>query len=102
MLFSIPIYVEERANLGAQGSSFTVQPLFHAQPIQRAEKLSRALTRLSNELHQLLQNLGQEPRHDLLAKWTFNPLLEEKTVEVRLELESGSYLAQFFLVGFST
>ena len=68
---------------GASGPAsmptYIVRPLFQSEPVQRAEKLSRALAKLSNDLYQLLHELGQEPRHDQLAQWTFSPLLDETT-----------------------
>ena len=77
-----------------------MRPLFHAQPVQRAEKVGRALSRLTGELTQLLHALGREPRHDRLADWTFHPTLEETTLELRMELTSGSVRRHFFLVGY--
>ena len=100
MIFSIPIYVEERAAGANRPASFLVRPLFHPAPAQRAEKLGRALNKLTADLHKLLFQLGREPRHDHLASWAVPPALEETTVELRLELESGSRLARFFLVGY--
>ena len=101
LIFSIPILIEERSSGPARPPTFIVSPLFHAEPVQRAEKLSRALTKLSNELHDALRLLGDEPRHDALAEWTFNPWFEENTLELRLELTSGSHRKSFFLVGYS-
>lgn len=101
MIFSVPIFVEERSSGLTKPSTFIVRPLFQPEPIQRAEKLSRALTKLSNDLHDLLRQLGEEPRHDALADWTFNPWLEEATLELRLELDSGSHRRWFFLAGYS-
>ena len=100
MIFSIPILVEERPVAEAKPALFTVRPLFRTEPVHRAEKLSRALTRLNNDLHQLLQNLGKEPRHDELADWTFHPQFEEVVAEIRLELSSGSSLRHFLFVGY--
>ena len=100
MIFSIPIFIEERAGDATRGRSFLVRPLFRDEPRVRAEKLSRALSKLGNELHSLLRELGREPRHDDLAAWTFHPLLEETTLEVRLELASGSHRRTFFVVGY--
>ena len=45
MIFSIPIFVEERSSGAARPPTFIARPLFYAEPVQRAEKLSRALTR---------------------------------------------------------
>src|SRR6266850_4234821 len=101
MIFAIPIFIEERSSGPASPSTYIVRPLFQSEPLQRAEKLSRALAKLSNELHQLLHDLGQEPRHDQLAQWTFSPLLDEFTLELRLELNSGSHRRNFFFAGYA-
>jgi ATP-dependent Clp protease ATP-binding subunit ClpC len=101
MIFSIPIFVEERSSGAARPPTYIARPLCYAEPLQRAEKLSRALTKLSNDLHEVLRHLGEEPRHDALAEWTFNPWFEETTLEIRLELASGSHRRTFFLVGYS-
>lgn len=101
MIFSIPIYIEERpAGLNRPGS-FIVRPLFQQEPIQRAEKLGRALSKLTGDLQRLLYELGREPRHEQLAEWTFHPTLEETTLDLRLELSSGSQLRRFFLAGYT-
>jgi ATP-dependent Clp protease ATP-binding subunit ClpA len=100
MIFPIPIFIEERSSGPATLPTFIVRPLFQAEPVQRAEKLSRALAKLSNDLHRMLHDLSQEPRHDDLAKWTFSPLLDEATLELRLELNSGSHRHNFFFVGY--
>lgn len=101
MTFNIPIFVEERSNGANRPPTFIVRPLFEVEPSQRAEKLSRALARLSNDLQNLLLQLGQEPRHEDLARWTFQPTLEEATLDLRLELDSGSQRHRFFLVGYA-
>ncbi|MBL9168877.1 MAG: ATP-dependent Clp protease ATP-binding subunit [Verrucomicrobiales bacterium] len=102
MIFSIPIFIEERSSGPGISPTFVVRPLFQREPVQRAEKLTRALAKLSNNLHQLLLGLGRSPRHDDLAAWTFDPLLDETTIELRLELKSGSHRRLFFLVGYSS
>ncbi len=100
MNFSIPILIEERPAVGGQPTSFVVRPLFHSEPMQRSEKLGRALNRLSADLQGWLYRLGREPRHDRLADWALPPNFEETTVNVRLDLASGSHLKRFFLVGY--
>src|SRR5881394_1422016 len=100
MIFCIPIFVEERPS-GLHPPVFTVRPLFQSEPVQRSERLSRALTKLTNDLHQLLHQLGHEPRHDALAEWTFHPPFEESTLPLRLELASGSELRNFFFAGYA-
>jgi len=101
VIFSIPIFIDERSSGATRPPAYIVRPLFQTEPVQRAEKLSRALTRLSNDLHQLLHDLGHDPRHDELARWSFSPLLDETTVELRMELASGSQRRNFFLAGYA-
>jgi ATP-dependent Clp protease ATP-binding subunit ClpC len=101
MLFSIPILIQERparTDAGASTPLFIVRPVFHAEPEQKSEKLSRALNKLNANLHDLLRGLGDEQRHDDLAEWTFSPSLHQRTLAVRLNLKSGAPLKTFFLV----
>ena len=100
MLFSIPILVEEHCEADAKLTSFLVRPLLHAGPVERADKLSRALNRLTGQLTELLTKLGREARHDALADWTFHPIFEEVTLDLRLELNSGSQKCQLFFAGY--
>lgn len=76
---------------------FNVRPLFHPEPAQSSEKLSRALNKLQANLRDLLFDLSKDRRHDALATWAFNPPIQTKTIEVRLELKSGSPLKRFFV-----
>ena len=101
MIFAIPIFVEERSSGLTSPPTYIVRPLFHCEPVQRAEKLSRALAKLSNDLYQLLHQFGQEPRHDQLAQWTFSPPLDESTLDLRLELSTGSHRRYFFFTGYT-
>ena len=100
MLFSIPILVEEHAQADARLNAFVVRPLWHAEPVERADKLSRALNKLTQKLQESLTKLGRQPRHDALAEWTFHPTFEETTLELRLELNSGSHKCQLFFAGY--
>ncbi len=100
MIFSIPVYVEEMAGPGGV-RRFMARPLFAPGPVQYGEKLTRALTRLGNDLRQILKDLGDSPRHDALAEWTFHPLLEERTLALRIEVESDQRLRNFCLVGYA-
>ena len=101
MIFSIPIFIQENPVRGNHPSHFIVRPLFHPYPVEKSEKLHRALNKLSSGLKQLLYDLGHDSRHDALAEWTFDPILREETLELRLELDSGSELIKLFLVGYS-
>src|SRR5262245_10561640 len=100
MTFSIPILIEERTTSEQMPPTFVVRPLFVSTPTQSSDRLGRALNKLTSDLLQVLRELGREPRHDELARWTFHPDLEETTVELRLELASGSQAGRFFLVGY--
>lgn len=99
MIFAIPILIQERPpNEGGQQPLFIVRSVFHAGPEQKSEKLSRALNKLNSVLRNLLEALGEEQRHDQLAQWTFNPVLQHKSVAIRLSLKSGEPLKEFFFV----
>jgi ATP-dependent Clp protease ATP-binding subunit ClpC len=69
--------------------------------VQRSEKLSRALNKLTADLQQTLHNLGEEPRHDALLAWNWRIPLDETTLKLRLELDSGSHQKDFFLVTYA-
>ncbi len=100
MTFNVPVFVEEKSSSDTRTPSFTVQPLFAQGPTQRADKLSRALARLTNDLQTLLHELGREPRQEALSVWTFQPPLKDVTLELRLDLESGSHRLRLFFVGY--
>jgi ATP-dependent Clp protease ATP-binding subunit ClpA len=101
MIFTIPIFIEERSSGLTSPPTYIVRPLFQSEPVQRAEKLSRALAKLSNDLYQILRELGQEPRHDQLAQWTSSPVLDESTLDLRLELSTGAHRRYFFFAGYA-
>ena len=102
MTFSIPIFIEERSSGPANLPTYHVRPLLQSEPMRWSERLSRALAKLSNDLHEVLHELGNEPRHDELARWTFNPLFDDTTLELRLEVEPQPKLRKFFFVGYQT
>jgi ATP-dependent Clp protease ATP-binding subunit ClpC len=101
MTFNVPVFVEERSTSDNRSPSFTVQPLFAPAPTQRADKLSRALARLTNDLQTLLHGLGREPRHESLALWTFQPTLQDAILDLRLDLESGVQRLRLFFAGYT-
>ena len=96
MIFPIPIYVEEIPSAANQPGRFTVRPLFAKEPVQSGEKLTRALTRLANDLQLQLKALSEDGRHDDLAEWAYSPLLEERTLDLRIELGSNTQRRAFF------
>lgn len=100
MTFVVPIVIEEHP--GPSGVPvYAAYPVFAPEPRESGERLSRVLNRLTAALHKHLLELSRLPRHDELAAWIRSPVLEETTLELRLELGSGlgSQLRRFFLVG---
>ncbi len=79
---------------------YVVRPLQQLTPIRKSEKLQRALTQIQSDLQTLLTELGKETRHDRLAEWCLAPDYETSTLHLRVELKSGSYQGEFFLVGY--
>ena len=100
MLFSIPILVQEQPAGDAKLSTFVVRPLFQPTLVERADRLSRAQNKLTSALQEVLTQLGREPRHEALAEWTFHPALEETTLDLRLELNSGCPKCRLHFVGY--
>ncbi len=100
MNLTLPIYIEEHPNGAGDAPLFLVRPLQHAEPLRKSEKLSRALTQLQGDLHLLLKSLSRDPRHDELAGWCLLPDYETTTLELRIELKSGSQIRRFFLAGY--
>lgn len=100
MNFYIPVFIEEVAPTGGKPPSFIVRPAFDHTLVQRADKLSRALARLTTDIQDHLHKLGTEPRHDALTEWASRGPLEQATLELRLELDSGSQKLRLFLLGY--
>jgi hypothetical protein len=98
--FDIPIFIEELPASGGKPPSFIVRPAFDPAFVQRADKLSRALARLTTDLQNHLHQLGTEPRHESLARWTSRGPLKEATLELRLDLDSGAQKLRLFLLGY--
>src|SRR4051794_36249801 len=80
MKLTIPLYVWQH-----QGR-YTVRPLFFAEPEESDKNLAHALHRLNRALPERLPRLGEEPRHDALARYAFSPALEYRRAEVPVEL----------------
>lgn len=100
MNFDIPIFIEELPASGGKPPSFIVRPAFDPAFVQRADKLSRALARLTTDLQNHLHQLGTEPRHESLARWTSRGPLKEATLELRLDLDSGDQKLRLFFLGY--
>ncbi|RYD81686.1 MAG: AAA family ATPase, partial [Verrucomicrobiaceae bacterium] len=100
MNVTLPIYIEENPRGEGEAPLFLARPLHHPEPFRKSEKLSRALTQLQSDLQLLLKNLSRDPRHDELARWCLLPDYETTTLELRIELKSGSHTRRFFFAGY--
>ena len=102
MTLTVPIYIEERPPGTEHRSGFIVRPLFQLEPCQRGTRFHRVWRQLNENLRSLLRETSRQPRHDALMAWTFAPKLQSTTVECRIELDSGSHLARFFVVNYES
>ena len=85
MTLVVPIVIEEGP--GPAGAPvYTAYPVFAPEPRESGERLSRVLNRLGSALHRHLLELSRLPRHDELAAWIRSSVLEESTLELRLEI----------------
>lgn len=100
MTLSVPIYVEERTAGADRGGGFLVRPLFHGEPCLRGDRFHRVWRQLQDQLRKVLRNLSRAPRQEGLLPWTFAAELETTTLNLRLELDSGSHRHSFFLAGY--
>ena len=86
MNITIPLYIEEQPQLGSNSTLFFVRPLFFYFPFVRDELLSRAETKLAQELRKHLGELGRQMRHDELAAYSFAPEWKEHFLKLSLDL----------------
>jgi ATP-dependent Clp protease ATP-binding subunit ClpA len=100
MKLTIPLYIVLHRPRGG-APLYLVRPLFFAAPARSHEKLERALTLLTNDLRQHLQELGKRPRHDELAAYGFCPHLDCRRLDVPVELRKRTARGWFFFVVFS-
>lgn len=100
MTITLPIYVEEHPRGSGEAPLFVVRPLQQDEPMRKSEKLQRALTQLQTDLHARLLEMSRETRHDELARWCLLPEYESTTLDLRIELKSGSHHRRFFMVGY--
>lgn len=100
MIITLPIYVEEHPRGSGEAPLFVVRPLQQEEPVRKSEKLPRALTQLQTDLHARLLELSRETRHDELARWCLLPDYESTTLDLRIELKSGSHHRRFFMAGY--
>jgi ATP-dependent Clp protease ATP-binding subunit ClpA len=99
MKVTIPVYVEQAK--GQRGMEYRVSPLFRGAPLRRAELLSRALSRLVQDLRSELEEAGREAQHDALAAWTFSPDLETATLNESLLLRHATVKCRLMVAEFS-
>jgi ATP-dependent Clp protease ATP-binding subunit ClpA len=100
MKLTIPLYILLHRARG-ESPLYHVRPLFFPGPARSHEKLERALTLLTNDLRQHLQNLGKHPRHDNLAEYGFCPNLDCHRLDVLIELRKRNARGRFFFAVFS-
>src|SRR6516165_715170 len=99
MYLSLPIYVES-TRPGGGATVYQARPLFFPQPSVKGERLERVLTRLAQDLGQLLNGLGRSSRHDELAKYTFAPRMRTHRLELTLMLRKRTARVRFLFVTF--
>ncbi len=90
MNLTIPILVEETKQADSSTPLYGVTPLLANGPMGRGEHLSRAISHSAHQLRKSLDALGQMPRQDELARWTFCPNISEQTLKARLALRRGT------------
>jgi ATP-dependent Clp protease ATP-binding subunit ClpC len=100
MTITLPIYIEEHPRGSGEPPLFVVRPLQHEEPLVKSEKLQRALTQIQTALQAQLLELSRATRHDELARWCLLPEYTTTTLELRIELKSGSHHRRFFVAGY--
>ena len=96
----VPLLVEETPRPGSPSPMFTVRPLLDDGPHGQDEHLSRAVTKLANELRKQLDGLGRNMRHDDLLRWTFCPEVIEHHLKEKLILRRGTANVRVLVVAF--
>jgi ATP-dependent Clp protease ATP-binding subunit ClpC len=94
MKITIPLSVQSDQGL------FTVRPLFFTSPSVQAQKLERALHKLTQLVRQSLHFLGKGLRHDELARYAFNPELDTRRLDVAIDLRRRTAKCRFLFVQF--
>ncbi|MCF7785230.1 MAG: AAA family ATPase [Prosthecobacter sp.] len=100
MTITLPIYIEEHPRGSGEAPLFVVRPLQQEDPVRKSEKLQRALSQVQADLQTKLLELSRETRHDELARWCLLPDYDSTTLELRIELKSGSHHRRFFMAGY--
>jgi ATP-dependent Clp protease ATP-binding subunit ClpA len=101
MNLTIPLLVSETRPPGTSTPMFGVTPLLERGPSGQSQHLSRAVTKLANELRKHLDQLGRQPRHDQLLRWTFCPAISEHQLKERLILRRGTAEVRVLVVSFA-
>jgi ATP-dependent Clp protease ATP-binding subunit ClpA len=101
MKLTLPLLVQESHRPGSKTPVYSVRPLFFAGPIGRGEHLSRAMTKLAQEVRKRLDDLGKQLRHDGLLPWTFCPTVEEHHLKAKLVLRRGTADCRALVISFA-
>jgi ATP-dependent Clp protease ATP-binding subunit ClpC len=96
---TIPLYIETRKT-PERTQEFVVRPLFFPHPLRKHEKLERAMHLIALDLRLELAELGKQPRHDELARWTFGPNVEPHRLDVKVELRKRTARLRLMFVTF--
>lgn len=100
MTVTLPIYIEKHSRGADEAPLFVLRPLHCDEPVRKSEKLDRALSRMQSDLQTTLMELSRETRHDRLARWCLLPDYDTTTLDLRIELKSGSHHRRFFFAGY--
>ncbi len=99
MQIRIPLYFETRRGSTTATGRHVVRPLFFATPVRTDESLSRAVSKLTQDLARELNLEGRAARHESLARYSYYPDLEEHRLDLRIELRHRTVTGcRFFCV----
>ena len=101
MNVTIPVLVEETKRPDLAAPMYTVRALLRDGPRGQGEHLSRAMSKLANELRKALEALGRQARHDDLLPWTFCPAVADQTLKTRLTLRRGTAQVRVLVISFN-
>ena len=80
---------------------FVVRPLFFNHPVQRGEKLSKAISGTISKIRKGLNQCAQESRQEELAKWAYCPVLKSRQLKLTLSLRRRMAQCRFLFVSFA-
>src|SRR5687767_5499790 len=101
MNINVPVYIQEehpRQSDFGKSRRLSIRPLFFGEPVEQDESLQRATARLSRELRRQFRLLANNARHDELAAYSFNPQIEEKLLEIPLELGKRRFTVRHLFI----